>query len=102
MQVIIGVDIGTSGTKAIAFTSKGTVIATAYEAYNPVTNMHGYHELDPDVLLNATITCLQKAVQGAKAAADTIAGVCFSAAMHSLIAIDASGRTLTHMLTWAD
>jgi gluconokinase len=59
MQVIIGVDIGTSGTKAIAFTSNGTVIANAYEAYNPVTNMHGYHELDPDLLLKATITCMQ-------------------------------------------
>ena len=102
MQVIIGVDIGTSGTKAIAFSSKGTVIANAYEAYNPVTNMHGYHELDPDILLKATINCMQKAVEGAKAASGTIAGVCFSAAMHSLIAVDAGGRALTHMITWAD
>ena len=38
MQIIIGVDIGTSGTKAIAFTSEGKVTGNAYMSYNPVTS----------------------------------------------------------------
>jgi gluconokinase len=102
MHVIIGVDIGTSGTKAIAFTSTGKVTGNAYVPYNPLVTAPGYHELDPEVLFNAVLTCMEKAVQQAKALPGSIAGVSFSAAMHSLIAVDASGSPLTNVITWAD
>jgi gluconokinase len=102
MYVIIGVDIGTSGTKAIAFTREGTAIGNTYVSYNPVANPPGYHELDPEVLFNAVVTCIQKTAQQATALAATITGVSFSAAMHSLIAVNADGQPLTHVITWAD
>ncbi|HEX6431143.1 MAG TPA: gluconokinase [Niastella sp.] len=102
MQVIIGVDIGTSGTKAIAFTSEGSVTGNAYMSYNPVVSPPGHHELDPEVLFNAVITCIEKVVQQIKALPGTIEGISFSAAMHSLIAVDKAGRPLTNVLTWAD
>jgi gluconokinase len=99
MQVIIGVDIGTSGTKAIAFTSEGTVTGNAYVSYNPLVGAPGYHELDPEVLFNAVITCIQQVVKGIPG---NIEGVSFSAAMHSLIAVDVHGEPLTNVITWAD
>jgi gluconokinase len=99
MHVIIGVDIGTSGTKAIAFTSEGNVTGNAYVSYNPLVGAPGYHELDPEVLFNAVITCIEQVVKGNPA---PVAGVSFSAAMHSLIAVDAKGEPLTNVITWAD
>ena len=60
MAVIIGVDIGTSGTKAIAFTREGVVTANAYVSYNPLVGAPGYHELDPEVLFNAVMSCVEK------------------------------------------
>ena len=102
MHVIIGVDIGTSGTKAIAFTSEGTVTGNAYVSYNPVASPPGHHELDPEVLFNAVITVIEKVAQQIKALPGTIEGISFSAAMHSLIAVDTAGRPLTHVITWAD
>ncbi|THU40013.1 gluconate kinase [Niastella caeni] len=102
MSIIIGIDIGTSGTKAIAFTSEGAVIANTYVSYNPVNNPPGYHELDPEVLFNAVITTIERTAQQATRLARTITGISFSTAMHSLIAVDKSGRPLTHVITWAD
>jgi gluconokinase len=102
MHVIIGVDIGTSGTKAIAFTSEGSVIANNYVSYNPVATPPGYHELDPEVLFNAVVTSLEKTAQQITTLAGVILGISFSAAMHSLIAVDAHGQPLTHVITWAD
>jgi gluconokinase len=103
MHVIIGVDIGTSGTKAIAFTSEGSVTGNAYMSYNPVITAPGHHELDPEVLFNAVITVIEKVTQQIKALpGSTIEGISFSAAMHSLIAVDKGGSPLTNVLTWAD
>lgn len=101
-SVIIGVDIGTSGTKAIAYTREGKVIGNSYVSYNPVTGEPGCHELDPEVLFNAVITCIEKTAQQVSTLAGKIAGVSFSAAMHSLIAVDAKGDPLTNVITWAD
>jgi gluconokinase len=102
MQVIIGVDMGTSGTKAIAFTSDGKVTANAYVSYNPVKSAPGHHELDPEVLFNAVITVIEIVAQQIKALSGNIEGISFSAAMHSLIAVDKTGRPLTNVITWAD
>jgi gluconokinase len=102
MHIIIGVDIGTSGTKAIAFTSEGRVTGNAYMSYNPVVSPPGHHELDPEVLFNAVTTCIEKVVKHVKALQYTIDGISFSAAMHSLIAVDKTGSPLTNVLTWAD
>lgn len=102
MHVIIGVDIGTSGTKAIALTSGDKVVANTYVAYNPLPGEPGHHELDPEVLYQAVITCIEKTAQQVISLAGVIGGISFSTAMHSVIAVDANGEPLTNVITWAD
>jgi gluconokinase len=99
---IIGVDIGTSGTKAIAFTTEGAVISNAYRSYNPVQTLAAHHELDPDLLFDAVVHCIQQVVQQTKSIQGNLLGISFSAAMHSVIAVDPNGRPLTNAITWAD
>ena len=100
MEYIIGVDIGTSGTKAIAFTNSGLVLNSAYVSYPGISEHIGEQELDPVLLLDATVKTI------ADVARDTgttgLSGICFSSAMHSLIAVDKSGTALTNIITWAD
>jgi gluconokinase len=102
MDVIIGVDIGTSGTKAIGYTLEGKVIGNTYVSYNPVAGKPEYHELDPEVLYDAVITCIEGTAQQITSLAGNITGISFSAAMHSLIAVAADGQPLTNVITWAD
>lgn len=99
---IIGVDIGTSGTKAIAVNYAGRVDGSTYVAYNPLPGQPGHHELDPEVLYQAVITSIEKTAQQMVALGKQVAAVSFSTAMHSIIAVDVKGNALTNVITWAD
>ncbi len=99
MRYVIGVDIGTTSTKAVAFTAGGEVLGSAGASYPVFTDTGGRHELDPDQLLEAVVSVLREVVLTVGAAPT---GVSFSCAMHSLILVDKSGKPLTRALTWAD
>ncbi|MBS1915968.1 MAG: gluconokinase [Bacteroidetes bacterium] len=101
MHCIIGVDIGTSGTKAVAFASSGEVLADAHVSYSYLSPKPGYHELDPQLLVQAVIYSLKNVIEkiGSK---NKIEGISFSCAMHSVIALDKNGTALTNAITWAD
>lgn len=100
-QYIIGVDIGTTNTKAIAFTIEGVVIAQFNETYTPLdTTEVEQHELDPEILFQAVLRTIGKV--RAQANGSTLLGVACSSAMHSLIAVDNDGKPLTNLITWAD
>jgi gluconokinase len=101
MKYIIGVDIGTSGTKAVAFSLTGKVIADAQISYSPLIPKPGFHELDPSTLLQAVINTL-KEVLGKTKSTEGLSGISFSCAMHSLIAVDKNDLPLTNAITWAD
>lgn len=100
--VVIGVDIGTTSTKAVAFGAAGRVIAHHAVEYPLFTPTPGAAEQDPDEIYRAVLTAVREAVRGAGAAPGDVIGVSFSAAMHSLIAVDAGHRPLTRSITWAD
>jgi len=101
MHYIIGIDIGTTNTKAVAFTDEGAVLDSARTSYPIFSEIEGQHELDPDKLLEAVVMTLGE-VRKKTASLPGLAGISFSCAMHSLIAVDAAGRPLTRAITWAD
>jgi len=101
MHYIIGIDIGTTNTKAVAFTDEGAVLDSAGASYPIFSEVEGQHELDPDKLLKAVVTTLGE-VRKRTASWPGLAGISFSCAMHSLILVDAAGKPLTRAITWAD
>jgi gluconokinase len=100
MQYIIGIDIGTTNTKAVAFTTDGKVLGSAGASYPVFTDAGGRHELDPDQLLDAVVSALGEVRRGI--GEEGLAGISFSCAFHSLIVIGEEGKPLTHAMTWAD
>jgi gluconokinase len=100
MKYILGIDIGTTNTKAVAFDLQGKPVAQANSTYPFISTKQGYHELDPQVLFVA-VTEVMKAVLEITAS-EELAGIAFSSAMHGLIAVDDKGHPLTNMITWAD
>ncbi|MGZ8368076.1 MAG: gluconokinase [Rhodoplanes sp.] len=99
---VIGVDIGTTGTKAVVFDVTGKVEGHHNVDYPLITSAPGVAEQDPDEIYAAVLAAIRAAVQAACVAPERIRCVGFSAAMHSLIAVDATGRPLTPSMTWAD
>lgn len=99
MDYIIGIDIGTSGTKALAYTTEGQVKADHHVSYSLNQPNPGWADEDPGTILKAVVGCLRAVVEKAGSAP---VGVCFSAAMHGLMAVDHSGIPLGPLITWAD
>ena len=87
--VVIGVDVGTTGTKALAVAPDGTVLGQGRTA-TPT---------EPAALVAGTLDAVRQAV----ASADRpVAGLALCGAMHSLVGLDADAAPVTPLLTWAD
>ncbi|MFO1153692.1 MAG: gluconokinase [Rhodospirillales bacterium] len=99
---VIGVDIGTTSTKAVVFDVDGKVKGHKTVDYPLYTPGPGVAEQDPREIFAATLGAIRGAVAAAGVTAADVRAVGFSAAMHSVIAVDAEGRPLTASITWAD
>ena len=104
MSYVIGIDIGTTNTKAVAFTPGGKLLASAGTGYPVFTDVDGRHELDPEQLLEAVQTALTEVLRmlAGPAGEMPLSGISFSCAFHSLLAVDERGRPMTRAMTWAD
>ncbi|RID82996.1 gluconokinase [Peribacillus asahii] len=98
----LGVDIGTTSTKAVLFGDKGTVISTHHSGYPLFSPSPSVAEQDPDEIFRAVKEAIKGALRKGSVAPSQLELVSFSAAMHSVIAIDDNGNPLTHCITWAD
>ncbi|GAB3166874.1 gluconokinase [Telluribacter humicola] len=101
MPFIIGADIGTTNVKSVAFDLSGNILAShsvGYPIYYPQTD---WSEQDPDEMLRATLESIKTVYEMCKKQGE-LKGIAFSAAMHSLIALDEQGRPLTRSIIWAD
>ncbi|WNQ14346.1 gluconokinase [Paenibacillus aurantius] len=99
---MIGIDMGTTSTKAVLFEENGRMVAKADEEYPLYTPTAAIAEQDPDRIFQAVVHTLKRVVQEGGVAPQQVLFVSFSSAMHSLIAIDGDGRPLTRCITWAD
>ena len=101
-RYVIGIDIGTTSTKAVLFTEKGNTVcghAVEYPLYTPTT---AAAEQDPEEILSAVIKTVREVIARSGIAPAKLICLSFSAAMHGLIAVDAKGELLTKSMTWAD
>jgi gluconokinase len=96
----IGVDVGTTSTKAIAFSIKGQLVAQGSQMYSLNVPQPGWAEQNPDEILQAVIAAVAQVMQHLEPG--SIAAIGFSAAMHSIIAMDAADQALTPAIIWAD
>ena len=97
---IIAIDIGTTNCKAIVVNGQAKVLRSFQSATKPIQPRQGWNEQNADEIFNAVLKLLQQAIAFCKA--ENIACISFSAAMHSLLAVDKKGKPLMNMLTWAD
>jgi len=98
----IGIDIGTTSTKAIVFSDSGENIRQVSVEYPLLRPESNAAEQNPDEIFDAVVLATKKVILDAQLTKDQIRFISFSAAMHSLIALDKQDRPLTGSITWAD
>ena len=100
MNYYLGVDIGTTSSKAVAFSANGEILSQYSFGYEMLHPQSGWCEQSPDDILRAVVEGINK-VQNELAPAQPLL-ISFSAAMHSLLLIDKNGDPLTNSIIWAD
>ncbi len=100
MALLIGIDIGTSGTKAIAVDETGHLVASASAEYELLTPRPLWAEQRPHDWWKATCLVCQQIV--AQVGAENIASVGLSGQMHGLVMLDKGGQVLRDAILWCD
>ena len=102
--MFIGIDIGTTNVKAVAFSDAGEICASALRSNQLVSPQPGWSEQQPEAVFQNVMAVLEDAMRLTVPYRETNAlqGVVFSAAMHGLVAVDKSGKPLTNFLLWSD
>ncbi len=102
MAYIIGVDIGTSGTKTVLFDESGKVIASKTIEYPMYQPKNGYAEQDPKDWADATVNTLKAVVSQSGVSKDDIKGIGLSGQMHGLVMLDKDNEVIRNSIIWCD
>jgi gluconokinase len=102
MDVVVGLDSGTTATKAVTAGVDARVRDVASVGYPLSVPAPGRAELDAHHLADAAVEALAAVAARARERGDRVVGVCLSAAMHGLVPMDDEGRPLGPVVTWAD
>ena len=102
MDVVIGIDTGTTATKAIAAGLDCVVRAHKSVHYPLSVPGPGRAELDAGKLRDAALEALVDVARQCRDNGDRVVAVSLSAFLHGLVPMDAGGRPLGPLVTWAD
>ncbi len=100
MNCYMGIDIGTSGCKAVAFDENGKQVAIAYREYDVITPQDGWAELDGDEVISRCFEVIADVARQAPTGA--IRGMGISSQGEAFTAIDAEGKALGNALISSD
>jgi gluconokinase len=99
-EVIIGLDVGTTATKAVAFELGTDWRYTALREYPLTAPQPGWQVQDPGAISTAVAEALTECVAAVGDA--PVVAVSVSTAMHGLVGLDDQREPLTSLITWAD
>lgn len=102
MEYLLGVDLGTSGTKTVLFDVDGNVIASKTVEYPMYQEKNGWAEQDPLDWWNAAVETIRAVVTESGVDNADIKGLGISGQMHGLVMLDKDCKVLRRSIIWAD
>ncbi len=102
MEYVIGVDLGTSGTKTVLFDTAGTVIASKTIEYPLYQPQNGWAEQDAADWWHAAAEGMRAVVEKSGVNKSDIKGIGISGQMHGLVMLDKAGNVLRRSIIWCD
>jgi len=99
-QYIIGLDVGTSGCKAILVNQNAKVIKSHVADYPLSIPRPGWSEQNPADWWDRAKLCIREVIKGRNKA--DIKAIGLSAQMHGLVALDVSGEVIRPAILWND
>lgn len=100
--VLLGLDLGTSGIKALVLGADGRVLAEDMAAYPLSTPRPGWSEQDPEHWWQGAVTVIRAVIERASLDPARIAALAVSGQMHGATLLDAAGVVIRPCILWND
>jgi xylulokinase len=100
---LLGIDVGTGGTRAVLLDETGLVLSTADAEHAPMASPKiGWAEQEPDDWWRATCVAIKECLAKGGVQSGDVDGVGVTGQMHGLVLLDAEGKVLRPSLIWCD
>ena len=101
-RYMLGIDVGTSGTKSLLVDESGAVAARATAEYPIHSPRPLWTEQDPEDWWRATVSTVRDVLAAAGAAGRDVASVGLTGQMHGMVLLDSEGEVLRPCILWND
>ena len=101
-DLLLGIDIGTSGSKAVLVGADGNVLVSAAAEYPMYTPRPLWAEQDPHDWWTAAVAVIRLVLRGGNIKLERVAGVGLTGQMHGLVLLDERGQVLRPCIMWND
>lgn len=102
MRYLIGIDLGTSGTKTVLFDEGLKEVASASFEYPLYQPHNGWAEQRPEDWWEAAVSGLKAVMASSGVDPSHVAGVGLSGQMHGLVLMDGAGQVIRPAIIWCD
>lgn len=102
MKYVIGIDLGTSGTKTVLFDEYGKNIASDTVEYPMYQPQNGWAEQDPLDWWNAAVQTIKNMIAVSGVSGEDIVGIGISGQMHGLVMLDQDNQVIRPSIIWCD
>jgi xylulokinase len=99
---LLGIDVGTTGSKALLADETGAVVSSATTEYPMFTPQPLWAEQNPANWWDATVTSIRRVLEGSETGPEDVAGVGLTGQMHGLVLLDGAGEVLRPCIMWND
>ena len=100
---VLGIDVGTGGTRAVIMAEDGSIVASATEDHEPFASPKiGWAEQHPEDWWRAATLAIRKALAAGKLKSEQVACIGFSGQMHGAVMLDSSDLPVRPALIWCD
>ena len=102
MRYLLGLDIGTSGTKTALFDENGNTIKTATYGYELFQPKVGWAEQNPEDWWKACVEGIKDVIKNSGVSCNDIKGIGLSGQMHGLVLVDENNQVIRNSIIWCD
>jgi xylulokinase len=102
MGYLLGLDLGTSGVKALIMDEEARKIVTDTVEYPLQTPKVNWAEQKPSDWWNGTVEAIKRVIEKSSINPDDIKGIGLSGQMHGLVALDKTQKVLRPAIIWCD
>jgi len=101
MDLLLGLDVGTTATKALLFDLQGNIVSSASHQYGLITPQQGWVEQDPEDLWTGVVETTRAVLRDVRSG-DRVVALSQSSQAGTTIPVDRSGQPVFNAISWMD